>query len=805
MIRNYLKIALRNALRNPGFTFVNILGLSLGIASCLLISLFVKDELSFDDYHPNSGRTFRIISERSYVDRTQHSAQVPVPFGETLKGQFPEIDQVMEVSGIREMLFVRGDQKFYERNGLYTESAFFDFFEVDFLQGDKRNALEDPSSIIITEKLAIKYFGEDWKEQNVLSESIKINNENEYRITAVLANPKDNFHLEFNYLLPLSDLYRSLSAYSRANWISPRRYCYVNINDKASLPLLEEKINGIVEENINVRTKDLGYVYSYSLQPLEKIHLYSSHLRFDLAKKGNISHVRTLVVIAIFILLLACANFINISTARANRRAKEVGLRKVSGANRSQIIFQFLSEALLTALVALVIGAFLVEISLGIFNALLGKNLEAGFLGRIDMLGIILGIVIFSGLIAGSYTAFYISSFKPVKILKDQSSISRFARLRKILVTFQLVISVLLIMGSLVVYDQLSFVHHSYLGFEKEQILVLPINRENTSVNVDDFKSALLNQTGVTAASATFGLPGLFVQGDELTLPERDETLSLKMILADEDLVSTIGLNIIQGRNFSADRASDELEAFLLNESAVKAAGWTVEDAVGKSVNWDIWISGDTIKRGTVVGVIKDFHFNSLYSKIEPLAIHIYRPEFSHVALKLSTNNLEQTLSGIEDIYAEWIPEFPFKYQFLDDSFNRSYRSDSKFMVLLQWFTALAVIIACLGLLGMAAYSTQYRKKEIGIRKVHGATVSQILLLINNEFLRLVMFAIIIALPIGYYYSNQWLENYSYHVDLSWSQLAATSIIAMLLALFTISFQTIKASLANPADTLKEE
>lgn len=805
MIRNYLKIALRNAVRSPGFTFVNILGLSLGIASCLLISLFVKDELSFDDFHPNSQQTFRVITERSYVDRTQHGAQVPVPFGESIEGQFPEVEGVLEVSGIREMLFAQGDQNFYERNGLYTETAFFDFFEVDFLQGNKKSALEGPSSIILTEKLAIKYFGEDWNQQDILSRSIKVNNENEYRITAVLANPKDNFHLEFNYLLPISDLFRSLSAYSKGNWISPRRYCYLSVNEKASLKSLEEKINGVVEENINIRTQDLGYVYSYSLQPLEKIHLYSSHLRFDLAKKGNISHVRILVIIAIFILLLACANFINISTARANRRAKEVGLRKVSGANRSQIIFQFLSEALLTTLVALVIGAFLVEVSLGFFNVILGKSLEAGFLARIDMLAIILGIVVFSGLIAGSYTAFYISSFKPVKILKDQSGISRFARLRKILVTFQLVISVLLIMGSLVVYDQLSFVHNSYLGFDREQILVLPIKGENTSVNIDDFKSALLKQSGVSTASATFGLPGLFVQGDELTLPETNETLSLKMILADEDLVPTLGLNVIKGRNFIVDRASDEFESFLLNESAVKAAGWTVEDAIGKSVNWDIWISGDTTKRGKVVGVIKDFHFNSLYSKIEPLAIHIYRPEFSHIALKLNTNNLEETLSNIENTYAQWIPEFPFKYQFLDESFNRSYRSDSKFMILLQWFTALAVIIACLGLLGMAAYSAQYRKKEIGIRKVHGASVSQILLLINNEFLRLVILAVIIALPVGYYYTGQWLENYSYHVDLSWSQLTATAIIAMALALFTISFQTIKASLANPADTLKEE
>ncbi len=804
MLKNYLKVLIRNSLKNIGFTTINIIGLSLGTGTCLLIALFVEDELSFDTFHSNGNEIFRVISERRSAEGSTFSAYVPIPFTEAAEGRYPEIKGILEVVPAIEKLFTTGEQVFYEHEGYYAGPKFFDFFDLQVIQGNVQAALSRPQSLILTRKLAEKYFGRSWQSQDLLSQSITINNKNEYTIGAIIEDLPANFHLQFDYLISLPTRHAMLTEYQLQNWLSPRIHSYFLLDRSKSRPEVERKLGAFTRSNVDEQTVEYGYQYNFILQPLQDIHLYSAHFSFDSAIRGNILHVRVLTGVAVIILLLACANFINLSTAWAGKRAKEVGLRKVVGARRGQIVYQFLGEALFISLISLTMGALMVEVSLVFFNTLFEKQISLDLIPDLGFLSTVLVTLLLTGLLAGSYTAFYLSSFRPSKILKKQASGSGFSPLRKVLVVFQFSMSALLIMGTLVIYGQLDYLQTKNVGFNRDHLMIFPI-RGKIRTDPDAFKAELSQHSGVVSASASSGLPGFFVQGDEVLIPERQELLPAKMILVDEDFVPTLGLEVISGRSFSAQLASDEIEGFILNEKAARAAGWTPQEAIGKRLDWDIWTEGDTLKRGRVTGVVRDFHFRSMHEEISPIVMHIYRPEFSYLSVKLNKADLKAGIAHVSETYARWVPDYPLEYHFLDEDFEAHYRSETQFLHLLQIFSILAIVIACLGLVGLAAFSTEQRQKEISIRKVYGATIGQVLILINSQFMKLILMAVLLALPAGYYLSGLWLESYAYQIDSVWPQVLISAIASFLLAVVSVSYLVVKASLSNPAEILRNE
>lgn len=805
MIKNYFKIFIRTSWRNLGFTSINIIGLSLGIASCLIIAMFVIDELSFDTFHKAGDRIFRVISERYTSEGTTANAYVPTPLVLSLDDQYPEIESQLQLTPAIKKLFTVGDKKVYENEGYYADATFWQFFNIPLQVGNANTALVSPRSIVITETLAAKYFGEDWRNENVLSKSITINNRQEYAIVGVVNDPPANFHLDFDFLISSSTLYEFLSDYDRQSWLSPRTHLYLKLTSSQGNEALEEKIATYLDDNVDSKTLEYGYEYEFQLQPLRDIHLYSASFTRDSAKRGNILYVTALIFVAIIILLLACANFINLSTARASKRSKEVGLRKVVGAKKTQIVIQFLSEAVLFSVLSLILGALLVEITLPFFNPLFQKNISLDIMGDLRLLLTILSILLFSGVLAGSYSAFYLSSFQPVKILKKQTGGGRLSVLRKVLVVFQFTMSAILIMGTLVMVSQMQFLQTKDVGFDKEQLVVFPIRGKEMASNLESFKSRVSSHAGINSISATSGLPGLYVGGDDILIPGQQRLLPSKMILADADIINTLGMEILAGRDFSEERVTDLTSAFIINETAAREVGWSPEEAIGKEVHWDIWVDEDTFKRGEVIGVVRDFHYRTMEEKIGSMVIHQYAPEYYYLVAKVSSSDIKGSLAYLKEQYEAYSEQFPFEYHFLDDDFAALYKSEGDFTVLLQVFAVLAIVIACLGLIGLSVFSTEQRRKEISIRKVYGATVAQVLLLINNQFMRLVGISVFTALPVGFYLSQAWLDNYAYKIETIVPQLISAGLISFILALLSVSYLVVRAAVANPAEVLRNE
>ncbi|MEM7109468.1 MAG: FtsX-like permease family protein [Bacteroidota bacterium] len=805
MIKNYFKIFIRTSWRNLGFTAINVTGLSVGLASCLVIALFVLDEFSYDNYHSSGDRIFRVIGERISPDGTSGNAYVPNPFANSLSESYAEIKHTLELTPAVKRFFEVDDKKFYEDNGYFASPKFPLFFNVSFLLGNPDEVLTNPYSIVITEKLASKYFGADWRNKDLLSQSIKVNNNREYAIDGVIDQLPLNFHLQFDFLISSSTLDLFLSDHDQQNWLGPRRHCYLLVNDASQKGLIENTISKYIDAHVDEKTQEYGFEYNFKLQPLKDIHLYSAALTRDSAKRGNIVYVTSLIFVALLILLLACANFVNISTARATKRSKEVGLRKVVGAKRGQIILQFLSEAVLFSVVSLLLGALLVEVTLPYFNPLFQKQLNLDIFGNRQLLLSLLSILLLTGVLAGSFSAFYLSSFRPVKILKKQTVGLGFGRIRKVLVIFQFTTTAILIMGTLVMLSQIRYIQNKDMGFDKEQVVVFSIRGKEMRTNLESFKSQAIAHSGIEAISATSGLPGFYVQADEILFPQTQTLLPSKIMLADADIISTLGMEIVAGRDFSKDRVNDANSAFIINEAAARAMGWSNEEAVGKEAQWDVWVEGDTLKKGEVIGVVKNFHYLSMEEKIGPMVIHNYSPEYSVVAARLAGSDYSSALNFLKEHYENYSANFPFEYHFLDDDFAAQYKSEADFGVLIQVFTGLAVIIACLGLVGLTAFSTEQRRKEISIRKVYGASVAQVLALINNQFMKLVGLSILIALPIGYYLSMLWLEDYAYRIDTVLPQLFSAGILSLALALIAVSYLVIKSALTNPAEVLRSE
>ena len=805
MFKNYFKIALRNLWKQKVSSFINVTGLCIGLAGFFLIGLFVIDEWQYDRYHPEGDRVYRIYSERGGVGAGAMWATSSPALGPTLKEEFGEVEQSLRLYLIRQKtLFKKEEQSYLEENGFFAEPSIFNLFHLPFLYGDPKLALQEPNSIVLTERLAKKYFGK----KNPIGQTLTVKKK-EVTVTGVLKELPPHFHLQFDFLLPFEYLLNQVSKERIQSWVWQDFTNYIMVKPNTDVKQLSAKLPAFVEQHAHPETKKKGFHYYLHLQPLQEIHLHSAQLRNDVAVRGNYQYLVGLAVVGLFLLMIACINFITLTTARAVRRSKEVGIRKAAGALRSQLVVQFIGEAVLTVGIAMLLASQVVLFLLPYLNDFTGKELLFPLYTNPYLIPAMLGFAIFTGLVAGSYPAFILSGFRPALALKStQLKLSGHVFwLRKGLVVIQFTLSTLLIISVLIIFRQVNFLNHTDMGFQKEQLLYFPMKGKMFR-NLDMTKEEFVKIPGVTSASTCFGIPGDIVSGDGIIVPHREhKDLPARIFLIDHEYIETMGMEIIAGRDFSREIGTDAHEGFIINETAVKTLelGDSPDDAIDKPLEWDMWTDNDTIKKGRVIGVVKDFHYASLHEEIQTTVLHIYPDGYWKMALRINTADLPGTLAAIEQTWEQFETGYPIDYQFTDASFGAMYKEESKLSSLLRIFTLLAIFIACIGAFGLATYSTEQRRKEIGIRKVLGASVGGIVGLLSKDFLKLVCIAILVASPVAWYLMNQWLKDFAYRIDIQWWVFVLAGILALFIAFLTVSFQSISAALANPVKALRNE
>lgn len=808
MFRNFFKSAFRNITRHKGFSIINIAGLTFGLTACILIGLFVYDEHQYDKSIPEGDLVYRVYANYKSANQTGEMAVTPPMFATTLKQDFPEVEQTARVMMLPEYktLFEAGERRLYEQSGYYVDSTFFDIFPATFKYGTSLHSLDDPGSIVLSEDMARRFFGNE----DPVGKQILMDKE-PFQVKGVFVkDPK--FHLQFNYLVPLSAQHLPEDRLQRWTW--NQFYTYFKVKKGTDVKALQAKFQKDAEEKSAPFRKELNITDVPIFQPLKNIHLYSSSFVYDAAQRGNITYVKALSVIAFFILLIACFNFINLATAKSLQRAKEVGVRKTIGADKKQLIFQFIGETIMLSFISIVISVALAIIFLPWLNNFTNKNISFElFINPVAIL-LFLALAFIVGVLAGFYPAVVLSNFKPVKVLKGaiggDEEPGKIPWLRHGLVVIQFALSVLLIISAIVVYKQVDYLHNKDLGFNKEQIMFFPMRGDNMFKNVDAFKNELMNAPGVSSVSIGYGFPGDAVAGDEIIVPKNGQQVneSVTQLMVDYDYIKTLGLQIIAGRDFSKAMGTDKDHAWIINETAVKQLGFgSPQKALGQKLYWHVWGASnpDSLKEGQVIGVVKDFNYKSLYDKVEAAVLQIFPDAAWKVAVKMETANISNTIGYIKDVWNKFSPEYPIEYKFLDENFDRMYNAEDKLKFLLWIFTAVAIIVGCLGLFGLAAYTAERRRKEVGIRKVLGATTQGVVLLLSKDFIKLVLISLVIASPVAYYFMHQWLEDFAYRINISWWVFAIAAFVAISIAFITVSFQAIKAAMANPVKSLRTE
>jgi putative ABC transport system permease protein len=792
MIWNYLKVTWRNIKRYRGYSFINIVGLAVGLACCILILLWVQDELSYDRFHTNRDDLYRIVSEWRKTEPAVHYWPVCAPLAPALKEEFPEIIRDTRFTRLRRGQLVRFDNKnFTESQMCLTDPDFFEMFTFPFIQGNAETALSDPSSLVLTEEMAVKYFGTE----DPLGKTLNINNEYDFTVTGIIKNVPHNSHLRFDILAPfirIEDFEKAWAVLD--NWTLNGFATYIQLDRNVSPGALQDKIAYYLQKHIP-ESKDFIYI-----QPLKDIHLYSSHIQFGIEGQGDIRYVYIFSIVAFFILIIASINFMNLATARSSNRAKEVGLRKVVGAKRAQLIRQFFFESVAMVFLSLILAVVLVELFLPVFAKLSGKQLNLDLSSHRDILSGIISLTLLTGFLSGCYPALFLSSLKPVKTLKGiVRSEGRGYLFRRILVVLQFSLSILLIICTVVVCHQVGFMRNKKLGFDREHVAYFPI-RDELVPKYDLLKNELLKNMGIKNVSVSSNLPtsGVILTTDKVTWEGKDpdRVVALEVTSVGYDFTETFNMKIVKGRSFSREYASDEEDAVVINETAEKIIG--IEDPVGKQL-----IFGESPV--TIIGVVKDYHFKSMHSEIEPLILAIVPSLYRYVFVKLEAGKMPKALTGIENTWKRLFPDTPFEYHFLDEAYDKLYRSEQRMGTLFNYFTILAVLISCLGLLGLASFMAEKRTKEIGIRKILGASITGIVILLNRQFTKWVLIANIIAWPIAYYVMSRWLQGFAYRIKLDIWTFVLAAATALAIAAVTVSYQSIKAALTDPADSLRYE
>jgi putative ABC transport system permease protein len=808
MFKNYFKITFRNLARQKSFSLISIASLTVGLTVCLLIGLFVWDENQYDKFIEQGDRIYRVYNIYTNAEGTENLAVTPPMFATTLQQDFPEAEQTARVLEQPQFktLFEAGKIKLYEENGFYVDSAFFNVFPLPFKYGSSPKSLDDPASIVISEDMARRFFG---NENPVGKEILK--DKAPFRVNGVFEkNPR--FHLQFDFLVPLAAA--QIPAKRMESWGWQQFFTYVKLKKGTDAHVLEAKFQKDVAQKSDPYAKESNTKNSPFFQHLKDIHLYSADLKFDMAQRGNIAYVRALGIIAVFILLIACFNFVNLATAKSLQRAKEVGVRKTVGAGRKQLMFQFIVETVLLGLISMLIAVCLAVLLLPWLNDFTGKHIPFALFYNPFVQVLIFMSALLVGIIAGFYPALVLSGFNPIGVLKGTlpggGTHGKIPWLRHSLVVVQFTLSVLLIISAIIVFEQVNFLHNKNLGFDKEQIMFFPMRGDNMSRNYEAFKNELQRSPGVSSVSIGYGFPGDAVAGDEIIVPQNGEQKkqSATQLMVDYDYIKTLGLQLVAGRGFSKAMQTDKDHAFIINETAVRQLGFgTPEKALGQRLEWKVWDAAnpDSLKTGQVIGVVKDFHYKSLYDKIETTVLQIFPGAYWKVAVKMKTAGMSSTISYVKNVWDKFTPDYPIEYKFLDESFQQMYSAEDKLRSLLGIFTVIAIFVGCLGLFGLSAYMAEHRRKEVGIRKVMGASVQGVALLLSKDFIKLVVISILIASPIAYYFMYRWLEDFAYRIYIHWWVFLAAAIAALSIAFFTVSFQAIKAAIANPVKSLRTE
>jgi len=791
MIKNYLKIAWRNLYKHKAFSLIHILGLTIGVTVCLMIFLFITNEFSVDKFHAKGKNIYRVM--RQFDPTKPLVPYLSGPYAPALLNDFPQDIK----SAVRVMpdnnLITFDDKAFNEKKVYYTDAGFFELLSFPLLKGRAAQVLATPNSVVLTENTAKKYFG---SAENAMGKVLTFEKENKYTVTGIAQNLPSNTHLDFDLVVPIAvvekmDFFKS--------WMNNSMFVYVLLNEHTNKAVLEKKFPQFMEKYMGQDMKRFGSKFNLALTPLADIY-FEPGSTFDNVRHGDKAVVYIFISIAILIMLIACINFMNLSTIRAVDRSKEVGLRKVLGALRDHLVFQFIGESIVLAVIACVLSMGLLFILMPYYNEILGYTLSAPWASW-PMYAFLLGVIVVVGLLAGSYPAFFLSGFSPIQALKGKLRLGKSGvLLRQILVVVQFSISVFLIIGTIVMTRQMNYVKNKQLGYDQSQTLVLKVDNSDIRNNLKAFKAQVLANTNVTAVSVTSGEPGGFHDIHGFEAEGQRETVKIRTEFADFDHTKLLGLKIIAGRDLSAQYGTDSVGSVLINRKAAQFLNFTPQQAIGK---WIHNLGRDSLRR-QIVGVIEDFNFLSLKENIEPLIISPGE-DWRVILVKLKPGKIKEGVAAVESVYKSVAPVYPFEYTFLDQNFDTAYRTDMRQQTILSIFAGLAIFVACLGLFGLASFTAAKRTKEIGVRKVLGSSVQNILVLLSKDMLKPVLIATIIAVPIGYYCMNKWLQNFAYQITITYTVFLMAGAIAMLIAFATISFQSIKAALANPVKSLRSE
>jgi predicted permease len=790
MIRNYIKVAVRNLLRQKGFSFINIFGLALGISCTALIGMWVSDELSYDRFHKDHDRIYRVTS--TLPEMKVHGAISSAPLAQAIKNEIPEVEDVVRISGFHSDLIQVGDVKFEEKGILYADSNFFKLFTFPFIFGDPAKALLNPEGVVITEETAIKYFGTT----DVLEKTIRKNNEHDFTITGVIANVPYNSHLRFDFIQPLRYLARTNRDLKENIWDNFNWYTYLKVYDKiqqseSSISMLESKMQAIYKKNEPVLK------CAFVLQPLAKIHLHSNFLA-DIPGHGNAQNVYIFSVVAIFILVVACLNFMNLATARAARRAKEVGLRKVAGAVRPHLMAQFLAESLVVALISLVLAVLFIYLVLPYFNDLGGKQLSLD-LTNIKIFGGLLGITVLTGLLAGSYPALYLSGFVPAAVLKGNSTARGSGSIfRNTMVVIQFAVSISLIVGTAVVYRQLQYIQQLNLGYDKENLLYVRMSGELWS-KYQTLRTKLENNRLTSQYSFISELPtgpsGATISVNWKGKDPNTQPLFYHLAI-DENFEEVFKATFLDGHGYGENAQADSVN-IIVNEEALKTMNMKLESAVGSRIN--IWGT-----ERTIIGVVKNFNFKPVQEAIGPMFLQ-RNTWGGNAIVRTLPGQIPKTIEALEEICKELNPSYPFEFNFVDQDIANMYTAEQRLGKLFNVFAVLAIVISCLGLYGLSAYLAERRTRELGIRKVLGASGFQLVYLLSATFTRPILIATIIAVPLAWYGMNEWLSGFAYHITIPWIVFVIAFVSALVIAWLTVSFESIKAARTNPVNSLRSE
>ncbi|MCP4723974.1 MAG: FtsX-like permease family protein [bacterium] len=785
MLNNYLKITFRNIRRNKGYTFINITGLAIGMACCIMMLLWVQDELNFDRFHEEADDIYRVTAKQG--DSFGFTA-TPARLGPALKKDFPDISNSTRIKSTWRVLLKTDDKAVYESRFYFADPEIFEIFSFPFVIGDPATALSDPGSIVLTESKAKQIFGDE----DPVGKIIRYGESLVFTVSGVMKDIPNNSSIKFDFIAPFSayeKLDNRLDDWGRFDFQT-----YVFLGENADQQQTEVNIKDYLSKY--KRTS-----YKLKLQPLTGIHLYDTE-----GGMGDIIYVYIFTSIAVFVLVIGCINFINLTTARAGRKAKEVGLRKVVGARRKDLVKQLLGESVIFALIALVFAIIIAGLVMPAFNTISGKELSLNFADNFQALTGLIIIALVTGIFSGVYPAFFLSSFQPVKVLKSisESGMNRGAVLRKSLVLLQYSISIILIVSTLIVYDQLDYIRNSKLGFNKEHLVYIPMNT-NTFNQYYAVKDELQKNADVIGVTATEALPTYMANWSNIYRWDGKETegpVRMNSCSIDRNFIEFFDMKIIEGTDLSEDN-STESRVFIVNEEAVRQMGMT--DPIGKRMN--LW--GKYNSR--IIGVVEDFHFRPLTQEIEPIILHFSPGEhnrptsFSYICVRINSMNMMETMDYLEETVKTFAPEYPFEYGFLDERIDNMYRAERRMGTVFGNFAVLAILISCLGLFGLVSFMAEQRKKEIGIRKVLGAAVSTIVLLISREFVLLAAAANVIAWPVAYFVMDRWLQSFAYRVNIEWMVFLLSAALAILITLLTIAFQSIKAAVANPVKSLRYE